>query len=30
MSSDGTIMPLKGPAFEDQLKKDFGNDQPGE
>lgn len=29
MNPDGTVMPMKGPAFEDQLSKDFGEDKPG-
>lgn len=29
MNPDGTVMPMKGPAFEDQLSKEFGVDKPG-
>ncbi|CAK8690549.1 unnamed protein product [Clavelina lepadiformis] len=29
VNADGTIMPLKGPVFEDQLNNQLGNEKPG-
>ena len=30
MNADGSVMPMKGPAFDDTLKEEFGDEKPGE
>ena len=29
MHPDGSVMPLKGPAFDDTLNQEFGDEKPG-